>query len=91
MSFEKQFDDMIEAGKNVIYADFDPVAFQQWRAHAITCLGSLMEQDPAYANYFIKPLHSEAHPRTPECRFLEKGSQIASHSLDLVPQITVDL
>jgi hypothetical protein len=68
MSFEKQFDDMIEAGRNVIDTDFDPVAFQQWRAHAITCLSSLMEHDHAYAKYFIKSLHSEAHPRTPECR-----------------------
>jgi hypothetical protein len=57
MSFEKQFDDMIEAGRNVIDTDFDPVAFQQWRAHAITCLSSLMEHDHAYAKYFIKPLH----------------------------------
>lgn len=69
MSFEKQFDDMIEAGRNVIDTDFDPVAFQQWRAHAITCLSSLMEHDHAYAKYFIKPLHIEVHSRTPKCRW----------------------
>ena len=54
MSFEKQFDDMIEAGRNVIDTDFDPVAFQQWRAHAITCLSSSMEHDPAYAKWYLK-------------------------------------
>ena len=76
MSFEKQFDDMIEAGKNVIDTDFDPVAFQQWRAHAITCLSSLMEQDRAYAKYFIKPLYVEVHSRTPKCRRRRKGARL---------------
>jgi hypothetical protein len=68
MSFEKQFDDMIEAGRNVIDTDFDPVAFQQWRAHAIICLSSLMDDEHAYAKYFIKPHYIEVHSRTPKYR-----------------------
>ena len=57
MSFEKQFEDLIEAGKNVIDTDFDPVAFQHWRTHAVTCISELMAYDHANTRYFSGHLH----------------------------------
>lgn len=53
MNFEKQFDDLIEAGRNVIDTDFDPIAFQHWRTNAFTCLSALMGYNHAYAKDFI--------------------------------------
>ena len=90
MSFEKQFNDMIEAGRNVIDTDFDPAAFQHWRAHVITYLSSLMEPDYAYAKYFIKPFHIGVQSRTPKCG-CEKRGPIARDSRLIVRQIKVDL
>lgn len=57
MSFEKQFEDLIEAGKNVIDTDFDPVAFQHWRTHAASCISELMAYDHANTRYFSGHLH----------------------------------
>jgi hypothetical protein len=57
MCFEKQIDDLIEAGWNVVDTDFDPVAFQHWRKRAVTCLSTLLGSDHAYTKYFMNHLH----------------------------------
>ena len=78
MSFEKQFEDLIEAGKNVIDTDFDPVAFQHWRTHAVTCISELMAYDHAYAKGFI------SHHKEPKQNNLVVGGGIlttANHEL----------
>ena len=78
MSFEKQFEDLIEAGKNVIDTDFDPIAFQQWRTHAVMCLSALMGYNHAYAKCFV------AHHKDPKQNNLVVGGGIleeANHGL----------
>jgi hypothetical protein len=56
MCFEKQFDDLIEAGWDVIDSDFDPVSFHHWRKQAAVCLSSLLGPDHIYVRYFSKHL-----------------------------------
>ena len=78
MSFEKQFDDFIEAGRHVIDTDFDPIAFQQWRTHAVMCLSALMGYNHAYAKCFV------AHHKDPKQNNLVVGGGIleeANHGL----------
>ena len=78
MSFEKQFDDFIEAGRHVIDTDFDPIAFQQWRTHAVTCLSAPMGYNHAYAKCFV------AHHKDPKQNNLVVGGGIlaeANHGL----------
>ncbi len=52
MSFERQIDDLIEAGWKVIDSDFDPVAFQLWRKRCLTCLSALLGSDHSYTGFF---------------------------------------
>ena len=78
MSFEKQFEDLIEAGKNVIDTDFDPISFQQWRTHAVTCLSAPMGYNHAYAKCFV------SHHKDPKQNNLVVGGGIlaeANHGL----------
>ena len=78
MCVEKQIDDLIEAGWNVIDTDFDPVAFQHWRTRAVTCLSALLGSDHAYTKYFM------SHLQEPKKNNLLVGGGIltaASHEL----------
>jgi hypothetical protein len=52
MLLEKRIDDMIEAGWHVLASDFDPAAFEHWRAEAFKCLAALLGPDHTYTRSF---------------------------------------
>lgn len=52
MCVNKALDDLIEAGWQVIYSDFDPEAFAQWRKRALNCVAILMGEDHPYTQFF---------------------------------------
>jgi hypothetical protein len=49
---EKQIDDLIEAGKQVLDTNFDPIAFSLWKSRAFDCLSTLLGPDHAYTMGF---------------------------------------
>jgi hypothetical protein len=61
MCIEKRIDDLIEAGRQVLATDFDPVAFQHWRTRAVECLSALLGSDHPYTKYFI--INLQEHKR----------------------------
>jgi hypothetical protein len=52
MQIERQIDELIKAGWDVLDSDFDPIAFQHWRLKAYECLRSMCGPDHVYTKYF---------------------------------------
>jgi hypothetical protein len=52
MSFDRQIDELLEAGWEVLDSDFDPVAFQSWRRKALDCLTAMFGPDHVYTRHF---------------------------------------
>ncbi|MBI5250303.1 MAG: hypothetical protein HY912_12480 [Desulfomonile tiedjei] len=49
---EKRIDELIEAGWDVLYSDFDVRAFDQWKKRAFSCLTVLLGPDHTYTKSF---------------------------------------
>ena len=52
MKIDRQIDELIKAGWEVVDSDFDPVAFQHWRLKAFECLNAMFGPDHVYTKYF---------------------------------------
>ena len=52
MKIEQRIDELIKAGWEVVDSDFDPVAFQHWRAKAFECINAMFGSDHVYTKYF---------------------------------------
>lgn len=51
-AIETRIDELIEAGWDVLYSDFDARAFDQWRKRAFSCLNVLLGPDHLYTQSF---------------------------------------
>lgn len=49
---ESRIDELIEAGWDVLYSDFDARAFDRWRRRAFRCLNVLLGPDHTYTRSF---------------------------------------
>jgi hypothetical protein len=49
---ERKIDELIDAGWNVLYTDFDARAFDQWKRKAFSCLSALLGPDHKYTQSF---------------------------------------
>jgi len=63
MLLEKRIDDMIEAGWHVLASDFDPKAFDHWRAEASKCVSALLGPDHTDTRSFTKHVESASITR----------------------------
>ncbi len=45
---ERKIDELIDAGWDVLYSDFDVRAFDQWKKSAFSCLSALLGPDHKY-------------------------------------------
>lgn len=52
MSIERQIDDLIESGWDVLNSNFDPIVFQNWRNQAADCIVALLGPHHTYTEYF---------------------------------------
>ncbi|MBM3301313.1 MAG: hypothetical protein FJY85_15335 [Deltaproteobacteria bacterium] len=61
MTYQRQFDDLIKAAREVVESDFDATAFVKWRKQALLCLRELLGPDHAYTLSFRDYVqHAEA-------------------------------
>jgi hypothetical protein len=49
---ERKIDELIDAGWDVLYSDFDVRAFDQWKKSAFSCLSALLGPDHKYTQSF---------------------------------------
>jgi hypothetical protein len=49
---ETRIDELIDAGWDVLYSDFDVRAFDRWRKRAFSCLNVLLGPDHTYTRSF---------------------------------------
>jgi hypothetical protein len=52
MELERQFDELIRAGWQLMDGGYSERSFQSWRKSAFECLLSLLGPDHSYTNYF---------------------------------------
>ncbi len=49
---ERKIDELIDAGWDVLYSDFDVRAFDHWKKSAFSCLSALLGPDHTYTQSF---------------------------------------
>ena len=62
MDLKTRLDQLIEAAWRVIETDFDPVVFQQWRAHALACVTEMVGPDHYYTHCFREYVQDAREP-----------------------------
>jgi hypothetical protein len=68
MLLEKRIDNLIEAGWHVLASDFDPVAFDHWRAEASKCVRALLGPDHVDTRAFTEHVYNASTKRDPLLR-----------------------